>query len=160
MLPSLVVPESLQLPRALERMRAGRRQLACVADEYGGLAGIVTLEDIAEELVGPIRDEDDPYEPLPVRQRDGSWVIPARWRIDEVEETTGIILPEAPEYDTLSGLVMRELGRVPAVGDRFEIGLPQDHDADGPRPTQRALVEVLAVGRHVPDTIRLAVMDR
>jgi CBS domain containing-hemolysin-like protein len=160
MLPPLVVPATLPLPRVLERLRAGRRQLACVVDEYGGFAGIVTLEDIAEELVGPIRDEDDPYEPSPVRQRDGSWVIPARWRIDEVEETTGIALPEAPEYDTLSGLVMRELGRVPAVGDRLEIGLPQNHDVDGPLATQRALVEVLAVDRHVPDTVRLMVMDR
>ncbi|HEX2771440.1 MAG TPA: hemolysin family protein, partial [Micromonosporaceae bacterium] len=159
MLPPLLVPTPLPLPRLLERLRAGRRQLACVVDEYGGFAGIITLEDIAEELVGPIRDEDDPPERAPVRQGDGSWVIPARWRIDEVEETTGIALPEAPEYDTLSGLVMRELGRVPAVGDRLEIGLPGDHDGDR-TPRAKALVEVLAVDRRVADSVRLAVMDR
>ncbi|HEX7745751.1 MAG TPA: transporter associated domain-containing protein, partial [Micromonosporaceae bacterium] len=112
-----------------------------------------------EELVGPIRDEDDPPERAPVRQGDGSWVVPARWRIDEVEETTGISLPEAPEYDTLSGLVMRELGRVPAVGDRLEIGLPGDRDGDRAR-SPKALVEVLAVDRRVADSVRLVVVDR
>jgi CBS domain containing-hemolysin-like protein len=159
MLSSLLVPETLPLPRVLERLRAGRRQLACVVDEYGGFAGVVTLEDIAEELVGPIHDEDDPPERAPVRQRDGSWVVPARWRIDEVEESTGISLPEAPEYDTLSGLVMRELGRVPAVGDRLEIGLPADHDGERVR-VATAVVEVLAVDRRVPDSVRVTVVDR
>lgn len=158
MLPPLLVPDTLALPRVLERLRAGHRQLACVVDEYGGFGGIITLEDIAEELVGPIRDEDDPPERAPVRQGDGSWVIPARWRIDEVEETTGIALPEAPEYDTLSGLVMRGLGRVPAVGDRLEIELPGDHNGDGARGA-KALVEVLAVDRRVADSVRLAVID-
>lgn len=149
----LLVPETLPLPIVLDRLRSGHRQLACVVDEYGGFAGVITLEDIAEELVGPIRDEDDPPERAPARQDDGSWVVPARWRIDEVADSTGIALPEHPEYDTLSGLVMRELGRVPEVGDRLEIGLPTEGDntEEGPR----ALVEVLAVDRHVADSVRL-----
>ena len=129
--PPLLVPETLPLPTVLDRLRSGHRQLACVVDEYGGFAGVITLEDIAEELVGPIRDEDDPPERAPARQDDGSWVVPARWRIDEVADSTGIALPEAPEYDTLSGLVMRELGRVPEVGDRLEIA------AAGRRSTSR-----------------------
>lgn len=157
-LPPLLVPETLPLPRVLERLRAGHRQLACVVDEYGGFAGVITLEDIAEELVGPIRDEDDPPERGPVRLLDGSWVVPARWRIDEVADSTGIALPERPEYDTLSGLVMRELGRVPAVGDRLEIGLPGEHDWTDVGP--RARVEVLAVDRRVADTVRLEMVDR
>ncbi|MEU6022022.1 hemolysin family protein [Micromonospora sp. NPDC047134] len=149
----LLVPETLPLPIVLDRLRSGHRQLACVVDEYGGFAGVITLEDIAEELVGPIRDEDDPPERAPARQDDGSWVVPARWRIDEVADSTGIALPEHPEYDTLSGLVMRELGRVPEVGDRLEIDLPTEGDntEEGPR----ALVEVLAVDRHVADSVRL-----
>ncbi|MEV4757619.1 hemolysin family protein [Micromonospora sp. NPDC049559] len=153
--PPLLVPDTLPLPTVLDRLRSGHRQLACVVDEYGGFAGVITLEDIAEELVGPIRDEDDPPEPAPTRLPDGSWVVPARWRIDEVADSTGIVLPEAPEYDTLSGLVMRELGRVPEVGDRLEIRL----GADGEPPEQppRALVEVLAVDRHVADSVRLEV---
>ncbi|EEP74083.1 LOW QUALITY PROTEIN: hypothetical protein MCAG_04410, partial [Micromonospora sp. ATCC 39149] len=150
--PPLLVPETLPLPTVLDRLRVGHRQLACVVDEYGGFAGVITLEDIAEELVGPIRDEDDPPERAPARQDDGSWVVPARWRIDEVADSTGIALPEAPEYDTVSGLVMRELGRVPEVGDRLEIVLPVDGDAE---TEPRALVEVLAVDRHVADSVRL-----
>jgi CBS domain containing-hemolysin-like protein len=155
--PPLLVPETLPLPTVLDRLRSGHRQLACVVDEYGGFAGVITLEDIAEELVGPIRDEDDPPERAPARQEDGSWVVPARWRIDEVADSTGIALPEGPEYDTISGLVMRELGRVPEVGDRLEISLPADGD-NGQLPP-RALVEVLAVDRHVADSVRLQVSD-
>ncbi|GAA0397161.1 MULTISPECIES: hemolysin family protein [Micromonospora] len=151
--PPLLVPETLPLPTVLDRLRSGHRQLACVVDEYGGFAGVITLEDIAEELVGPIRDEDDPPERAPARQDDGSWVVPARWRIDEVADSTGISLPEHPEYDTLSGLVMRELGRVPEVGDRLEIDLPAD--GDNAEVSPRALVEVLAVDRHVADSVRL-----
>ncbi|TDB79292.1 hemolysin family protein [Micromonospora sp. KC721] len=151
--PPLLVPETLPLPTVLDRLRSGHRQLACVVDEYGGFAGVITLEDIAEELVGPIRDEDDPPERSPARQEDGSWVVPARWRIDEVADSTGIALPEAPEYDTLSGLVMRELGRVPEVGDRLEISLPAD--GEEPQEQPKAVVEVLAVDRHVADTVRL-----
>lgn len=155
--PPLLVPTTLPLPTVLDRMRAGHRQLACVVDEYGGFAGVISLEDIAEELVGPIRDEDDPPERVPVRQPDGSWVVPARWRIDEVADSTGIALPEAPEYDTLSGLVMRELGRVPEVGDRLEIRLTMDTEGDHQEPPRRAAVEVLAVDRHVADSVRLQV---
>ncbi|MER7456860.1 hemolysin family protein [Micromonospora sp. NPDC126480] len=155
--PPLLVPETLPLPTVLDRLRSGHRQLACVVDEYGGFAGVITLEDIAEELVGPIRDEDDPPERTPTRQDDGSWVVPARWRIDEVADSTGISLPEAPEYDTLSGLVMRELGRVPEVGDRLEVTLPVDGD-EAPVGT-KALVEVLAVDRHVADSVRLRLLE-
>ncbi|MEV6365399.1 HlyC/CorC family transporter [Micromonospora musae] len=155
--PPLLVPETLPLPTVLDRLRSGHRQLACVVDEYGGFAGVITLEDIAEELVGPIRDEDDPPERAPARQADGSWVVPARWRIDEVADSTGILLPEAPEYDTLSGLVMRELGRVPEVGDRLEIGPAADAEDGAAEP--RVLVEVLAVDRHVADSVRLRVTE-
>lgn len=139
--PPLLVPGTLPLPAVLDRMRSGHRQMACVVDEYGGFAGVITLEDIAEELVGPIRDEDDHPEPAPRRQPDGSWLVPARWRIDEVADATGVELPEAPEYDTISGLVMRELGRVPSVGDRVEV--------DG------TLLVVESVERHVPESVRL-----
>ena len=151
--PPLLVPETLPLPTVLDRLRSGHRQLACVVDEYGGFAGVITLEDLAEELVGPIRDEDDPPDRAAARQEDGAWVVPARWRIDEVADSTGIELPEAPEYDTLSGLVMRELGRVPEVGDRLEI--PVATDGDEPAGGPRVLVEVLAVDRHVADSVRL-----
>jgi CBS domain containing-hemolysin-like protein len=140
----LLVPSSLRLPAVLDRLRAGHRQLACVVDEYGGFAGIITLEDIAEELVGPIRDEDDLPEPAPVREADGSWVVPARWRIDEVSDATGLALPEDPSYDTVSGLILTLLGRVPEPGDQVSL----------PAPSPISLT-VLTVDRHVPDSVRL-----
>ena len=140
----LLVPASLRLPVVLDRLRAGHRQLACVVDEYGGFAGIITLEDIAEELVGPIRDEDDLPEPAPARQADGSWIVPARWRIDEVADATGVPLPEADEYDTISGLVMAELGRVPQVGDSVSL-------------ESGTALAVLSVDRHVPESVRISV---
>ncbi|MFI5931172.1 hemolysin family protein [Actinoplanes sp. NPDC051494] len=142
--PALFVPASLRLPAVLDRLRGGHRQLACVVDEYGGFAGIITLEDIAEELVGPIRDEDDLPEPSPTRQDDGSWIVPARWRIDEVTDATGLALPEADEYDTVSGLVMSHLGRVPQVGDSVSL-------------ESGAALAVLSVARHVPQSVRISV---
>ena len=151
-IPPLLVPASLRVPGVLDRMRGGHRQLACVVDEYGGFAGIVTLEDIAEELVGPIRDEDDLPEPAPVRQDDGSWVVPARWRIDEVEDATGLSLPEDPSYDTVSGLVMSRLGRVPQVGDEIEVEPPPTLDDDA----LPLVLRVLSVDRHVPGTVRVS----
>ena len=125
-------------------------------DEYGGFAGVISLEDLAEELVGPILDEDDLPERAAVRQEDGSWVVPARLRIDEIADSTGIELPAAPEYDTLSGLVMRELGRVPEVGDRLEMIMQAESEDEEDR---RVLVEVLSVDRHVADSVRMRVLS-
>lgn len=139
--PPLLLPAALPLPVVLERLRRSRRQLACVVDEYGGLDGIITLEDVTEELVGAIRDEVDQPEPAPVRDRDGGWLVPARLRIDEVADATGIDLPTSPHYDTLSGLVLRQLGRMARVGDEV--------DVDGVR------LRVVAVQRQVPRTVRI-----
>jgi CBS domain containing-hemolysin-like protein len=138
----LMVPSSLRLPAVLERLRSGRRQLACVVDEFGGFAGIVTLEDIAEELVGSIRGEDDLPEPSPVRQDDGSWLVPARWRLDEISDATGVDLPLSDDYETVSGLVMARLGRVAKAGDSLTL--------------DDLSVRVESVDRHVPQTVRLS----
>ncbi|MEV4351910.1 hemolysin family protein [Actinoplanes sp. NPDC049596] len=140
----ILVPSSLRLPAVLERLRAAHRQLACVVDEFGGFAGIVTLEDIAEELVGQIRDEDDEAEPEPVRQADGSWLVPARWRIDEITDATGVDLPLGDDYETVSGLVMARLGRVVEAGDSVTLD-------DG-----ALSVRVESVDRHVPQTVRIS----
>jgi CBS domain containing-hemolysin-like protein len=113
-----------------------------VVDEYGGFAGIVTLEDIAEEIVGPIRDEDDLPEPAPERQDDGSWLVPGRWRLDEITDATGVHLPAGHDYDTMSGLVLARLGRVAQAGDSLTL--------------DDLSVRVETVERHVPRTVRLS----
>ncbi|WP_328523666.1 hemolysin family protein [Kribbella sp. NBC_00359] len=156
--PPVVVPETLPLPGVLERLRTARRQLAIVVDEYGGFAGIVSLEDIAEELVGEIRDEDDLPESGLVPGGDGSWVVSARWRLDEVQAATGVALPEGDDYETLSGLVMARLGRIPAIGDELMVELRHRIDHDGrPVPAEFVRLTVQTIERHVPG---LVVMER
>jgi CBS domain containing-hemolysin-like protein len=152
--PPVAVPTTLPLPGVLERLRIARRQLAIVVDEYGGFAGIVSLEDIAEELVGEIRDEDDLPETGLVQGGDGSWVVPARWRLDQVEEATGVQLPEGDDYETVSGLVMARLGRLPEVGDELVVELPQRIDHDGrPIPAEYVRLAVQTVERRVPGIV-------
>lgn len=157
----LVVPASLPLPLVLERLRAGRRQLACVADEFGGFDGIVTLEDVAEELVGQIRDEDDLPEDTAERQPDGAWLVPALWRVDEVADATGMALPEHPDYDTLSGLVLQRLGRLPEAGDTVDVEVVPAPAAGGSSRSRsrRARLTVVTVRNHVPRTVRVALLD-
>ncbi|MFF0269360.1 hemolysin family protein [Kribbella sp. NPDC004536] len=156
--PPVAVPTTLPLPGVLERLRVARRQLAIVVDEYGGFAGIVSLEDIAEELVGEIRDEDDLPETRLVQGGDGSWVVPARWRLDEVEGATGVPLPTSDDYETVSGLVMARLGRIPDVGDTLVVELPQRIDHEGkPIPAEHVRLTVQTLERRVPGIV---VMER
>ena len=114
--PLLVVPASKGVGDLLERMRTDRRHLALLVDEYGGTAGIVTMEDIVEEVVGEIRDEHDEATPGVRRSTPGRFVVDASLRPSEVQRVCGVDLPEG-DYDTVAGLVMERLGRIPAVGD-------------------------------------------
>ncbi|WP_112246670.1 hemolysin family protein [Kribbella monticola] len=154
--PPVVVPATLSLPGVLEQLRTAHRQLAIVVDEFGGFAGVVSLEDIAEELVGEIRDEDDLPEAGLLANPDGTWVVPGRRRLDEVTEATGIALPDGDDYDTVSGLVMARLGRIPVVGDEVVVELPQRFDHDGrPAPREHGKLTVQTVLRHVPGLVVL-----
>lgn len=116
--PMPVVPESRDLDQLLNDMRIERSHLALVIDEYGGTAGVLTLEDILEELVGEIADEFDPTELVP-RDREGAWVVPGTMRRDELHRLTGLDLGEG-ETETVSGAISETLGRLPARGDRLE----------------------------------------
>ena len=120
MKPVLAVPESTLLGPLLGDMRASHSQIAVVVDEYGGTAGVVTLEDIVEELVGSIEDEYDPDEPSVRTLDDGSYLVPGSWRLDETERDTGVELPEG-DYETVGGLIMERLGRMPDLGDRVDV---------------------------------------
>lgn len=143
------LPASLPLPAVLERLRAEHRQLAVVMDEYGGFAGVISFEDVAEEVVGDILDEDDETEPSVIRRPDGSWEVPGRMRIDELGQVTGVELAEDDDYDTVSGLVMDQLGRTARPGDA--ISVPVIDGRSGQETlTCTARLEVLTVQRHVP----------
>jgi CBS domain containing-hemolysin-like protein len=113
-------------------LRSEGFQMAIVLDEYGGQAGIVTLEDVIEEIVGDIADEHDRLGSRARQRRDGSWSLSGLLRPDEVEDLTGIELPESEDYDTVAGLVLQVLGRIPAVGDIAEVEVPDRTDPDEP----------------------------
>lgn len=115
---SLFVPESAHIRSVLDEMRRSRIHFAMVVDEHGSVAGIITMEDIAEELVGEIRDEHDRRERRPTRTRDGRILAPALMRPGQLTEY-GVDLPEG-EYETLGGLIMDRLGRLPRPGDVVE----------------------------------------
>ncbi len=151
---ALILPESLPLPRVLEELREQHRQIAVVVDEYGGFAGVITFEDVAEEVVGEIWDEDDEEEDEPSAGADGTWQLAARMRIDEVETITDIALPENEDYDTLSGLVMHRLGRMAEQGDRVSVTWPTRSPEGDPQETS-VDIEVLGISRFVPDTVAL-----
>jgi len=153
---AVVVPGSLPLPAALEQLRASRRQLAVVVDEFGGFDGILTLEDIAEEVVGDILDEGDAAEPEPPPGPADTHTLSGRLRLDEVEASTGIRLPAGPDYATVSGLVLGRLGRVAHVGDAVVVEEVADPaDLDDPAPPERIEIRVDEVERHVPAVVTL-----
>jgi CBS domain containing-hemolysin-like protein len=115
------VPETLELDRLLKRMRTERFHLAAVIDEYGGISGVVTLEDVIEEIVGQIQDEFDVEKPEIRSEDDGSYVVSGGMLIEDLEDELDIELSDRDE-DTIGGVVLSELGRTPAVGDRIELG--------------------------------------
>ncbi|WP_462418504.1 hemolysin family protein [Kytococcus sp. Marseille-QA3725] len=152
---AVLLPTSLGVTKALEEMRRRHRQTAVVVDEHGGFAGVVSFEDIAEEVVGDILDEDDEEESPATERSDGTWLLPANLRLDEVRKFTSIGLPEGEDYDTLSGLVLKTLGRVVESGDVAELSWIV-RDADGAPMRASTSLEVVSVARHVPDEVVLA----
>ncbi|HEY2501273.1 MAG TPA: hemolysin family protein [Mycobacterium sp.] len=117
--PVPVVPSTLEGDAVMAEIRANSLQTAMVVDEYGGTAGIVTVEDLIEEIVGDVRDEHDDATP-DVVAAGGGWRVSGLLRIDEVAAATGYRAPEGP-YETIGGLVLRELGHIPAAGETVEL---------------------------------------
>ena len=139
----LAVPEAAGLNVVLAELRSRATEMAIVIDEYGGPAGVVTLEDVVEELVGDIEDEYDPSAPGDhVETEPGVWSVAASSRPDEIERITGLDLPDG-EYDTVAGLVLDRLERIPEAGDSFIV--------DG------VLIEVLEVDGFAIERVELRV---
>jgi CBS domain containing-hemolysin-like protein len=118
----VLVPPSMALDLLLDRLQEKGLQLAVVVDEYGGTAGIVTFEDLVEELVGDVVDEHDSPAPGIWRQPDGSWLLTGLLRPDEIQAAIGLELPAGrASYETVAGLILQLLRRIPDVGDQVDV---------------------------------------
>jgi CBS domain containing-hemolysin-like protein len=151
--PALLLPASLPLPDVLDGLRAAGDALACVVDEYGGLAGVITMEDVAEELVGEIGDEHDARPVLEPLAGDGGWIVSGSTLVEELERLVQRDLPRGG-YTTVGGLLMAELGRLPEPGDTVMVAAPAPPgDPDG--APSALTVTVCAVRHRVPEQLEL-----
>lgn len=161
MRPAVVVPTLMLLPDALNRLMQTDSQMACVIDEYGGFSGVLTLEDLAMEIVGEITDEHDTeIADAVVVEADDIWVMAGDVHVDEVERAIGHELPKG-DVETIAGLLIAERGGLPAEGDTVTIDLPVDPaDLVDQRPLRRRLeVDVLRIERHVPTQLRVRLVE-
>ncbi len=155
--PALIVPSSVDLDSFMEKIQADKMQMAVIIDEYGGTDGVVTMEDIVEELVGEVRDEHDRSGARIRPLNDTSWSLSGLLRPDEVNEATGIVIPEDDDFETMGGLLLDEFEEVPDAGDFFYIDTVNHeaqkrrikltvHTMDGNR-VDRFMLEVVPVSQ-------------
>lgn len=118
--PPIYIPETMKVSNLLREMQKKRVHLAVVIDEYGAVSGLVTLEDLLEEIVGEIRDEYDTESPV-IELADGSLIIDASISTSDLQEDYGIEIPESPDYETLGGFILSHLQYIPKTGDCIEL---------------------------------------
>ncbi|ANS78576.1 Magnesium and cobalt efflux protein CorC [Serinicoccus hydrothermalis] len=158
----LIVPTLMALPDAVSELSSSGQQLACVVDEYGGFAGVLTMEDLAEELLGEITDEHDDEVPEGIVAEDEHlWRTDGDVHVDELQRALGHDLPEG-DYETVSGLVIAELGALPEVGQTVVVDL-----AEAPaemvleeRVSRSVEIEVREIDRHVPSLLGVRLVER
>ena len=157
MVPVAQVPETMELETLLVVLREPGLQMAVVIDEYGGTAGIVTFEDLVEEIVGEIDDEQDPHVREHRRADDGSWILSGLLRPDEVSDIVGLQLPEAEQSETLGGLLTERLDRLPEVDDSVTVPVlnAANADGDGVMPPAEITMTVTRLDGRRVDRVRL-----
>ncbi|MFO7644657.1 MAG: hemolysin family protein [Desulfosarcina sp.] len=121
MRPPYFVPENKKLDRLLHQFKARKNHMAIIVDEYGGVSGLITLEDALEELVGEIRDETDKEDPHIITKKPKEWLVLGKSEIEEVNQRIGINIPESKGYDTFSGFILDRIGRIPEENEAFTI---------------------------------------
>ena len=117
------MPGALAALKLLEMFKKSRTHIALVVDEYGGVEGLVTLNDVMEDIVGDVASADMPSEKLAVQRADGSWLLDGKINIEDMKDTLALShLPneDSGSYNTLGGFVMMQVGRVPVTGDTFD----------------------------------------
>ncbi len=147
--PALVVPETKRVPELLKMFQRQQQQCAIVVDEYGGTAGLVTAEDLLEEIVGEIRDEYDVESEPIVDEGNGSFLFSGKVDIDEVVDRLKVPI-EREGFETVGGFLLSHIGRVPAVGERFDIDGLSVEVIDA----ERRRVNKVRISRHeVPEPV-------
>jgi CBS domain containing-hemolysin-like protein len=143
-----LIPESLGVLEALADMRKHRRAVAIVVDEYGGVAGLLTVKDLLEPLVGDLHDEfDEEEEPHPVRVDNNRWLIDGQTNLDDVHDRLGMEIPDG-EYVTLGGLLFQRFGHIPSEGEHVRLG---DWDLRVVEMDKRRVSQVVATLAGSPD---------
>jgi CBS domain containing-hemolysin-like protein len=122
MMEPFFVPENKKLDNLLQEFKRRKQHMAIVVDEHGGVSGLITLEDALEEIVGEIIDETDRFEPHIVKLNSNEWRVLGKSEIDEVNETIEMNIPDTREYDTFSGYVLDQIGRIPQEKEEIQIG--------------------------------------
>jgi len=117
-----VVPENKKLDNLLRQFKKTKTHIAIVIDEHGGVAGLITLEDALEELVGEIVDETDKEEPHIVRLKPKTWMILGKTDIDDVNDELGMEIPDSATYDTFSGYILDAIEKIPAENEEITLG--------------------------------------
>ena len=154
MQPPLIVPSSIELDPLLQELRKSGLQMAVLIDEFGGADGVVTVEDLIEELVGEVYDEHDTARSLIRKRQAGGWFLSGLLRPDEVGQELGIFLPEEDDYETIGGLVIDRLAHLPKVNEATSI---EARDRDHQPLTVTLTIERMD-GRRI-DRLRLEVMS-
>ncbi len=116
------IPESKKLDSLLHAFKKMKNHISIVVDEHGGVSGIVTMEDVLEEIVGEISDESDRIDPHITKLNEGKWIILGKTEIDEINKKLNLSIPESSDYDTFSGFILDKIGRIPKVGETIKIG--------------------------------------
>jgi CBS domain containing-hemolysin-like protein len=122
MRPPYFVPENKKLDSLLRQFKKRKNHIAIVVDEHGGVSGLITLEDVLEELVGEISDETDMEEPRIIKVQENEWIVPGKSDIDAVNALIPMEIPDTKEFDTFSGYVLNQTGRIPKVNEEIPIG--------------------------------------
>ncbi|MCM3615866.1 hemolysin family protein [Microbacterium enclense] len=153
---AVVIPTSMLLPVALDRMRQSRNELACVVDEYGNFDGILTIEDLTEEVIGELSDEHDVEIAEAASVGEDAWSVPGDLHLDELERLIGHDLADS-DVETVAGLVIETHGDLPPVGAVVRIDLPEraSETVQGLDIERWLAVEVAEVDRHVPSQLRV-----